>query len=126
MQARPRRLPDDAGRHGWHSLSLMASSIDLFFGPLEPQNEVTWARGRFPDRTYIHSTFTLDLPASQDHGQHARYVVKVFDEPGQRVASSEGYTEFEYTEEVVHTTPGAAKLENLLTLDREASAGSST
>ena len=59
----------------------MSPLIRLNFGPSEAPNEVTWARGRLPDRTYIHATFTLDPPASQDYDQPARYVVKVFDEP---------------------------------------------
>lgn len=126
----------------------MSPLIRLNFGPSEAPNEVTWARGRLPDRTYIHATFTLDLPASQDYGQPARYVVKVFDEPNPPLDEKQ-YPELDYTEEVVHTTPAGrkqiklqiareaglvrkiqiqrvptgdtTKLENLLTLDREAS-----
>ena len=61
-------------------------------GPWEPPNEVTWARGRLPDRTYLHSTFTLDLRASQDYGQPARYVVKVFDEPNEPLDATPSWT----------------------------------
>jgi hypothetical protein len=52
---------------------------DAFALP-EPPNPVTWAEGRLPHRTYIARSFILNLPASQDHGQPARYITKVFDE----------------------------------------------
>jgi hypothetical protein len=116
---------------------------------LEPENEVTWARGRLPDRTYLHATFQLNLPSSQDHGQPARYVVKVFDEPPVSTPPDDA-SGLEWMEAVVQTSPAgrkqikiqvarqagqvreiqiqkvptsgdATKLENILTLDREAS-----
>ncbi len=126
-------------------------SYDFDFGDELPPNEVTWARGRLPDRTYLHATFELDLRASQDYGQPARYVVKVFDEPAGHTAPGDTSGGLEWTEEVVQTTPGgrkqikiqvareagqvrelliqrvptsgdATKLENLLSLDREGAA----
>src|SRR4051794_14179314 len=117
-----------------------------FFSP-PPPNEVTYALGRIPDRTYVSRTFLLDMRNSQDHGQPARYVTKVFDEP----VEAEEFDPFvdERTEYVVMTTPGgrkqiklqvtrqagqvrelqiqkvpssgdATRMENILTLDREA------
>jgi len=80
------------------------------FGELvgEQPNEVTWARGRLTGRTYLHATFTLDLRASQDYGQPARFVVKVFDESGV-VLTKGADPDLEWTEEVVMTTPGGRK-----------------
>ena len=126
-------------------------SYDFEFDDEPPPNEVTWARGRLPDRTYLHATFPLDLRASQDYGQPARYVVKVFDEPVEHTAPGDTSGGLEWTEEVVQTTPGgrkqikiqvareagqvrelliqrvptsadATKLETLLCLDREGAA----
>jgi len=109
-------------------------------------NEVSWARGRLTDRIYVSRSFELDLRASQDHGQMARYVTKVFDEqpfetqpdsqreewvvmttPGGRkqlklqVARDSGRVR-EISLQKVPTDPESTKLEPLLTLDREASA----
>jgi hypothetical protein len=45
-----------------------------------PANEVTWARGRRTDRTYVSKSFPLAFPpGSPDLGQPSRYVQKVFD-----------------------------------------------
>jgi hypothetical protein len=114
----------------------------------EPANEVTWAEGRLPHRTYISRSFPLNLAASQDAGQPARYIIKVFDEhadedpptthpadfseeyivtttPGGRkqiklqVAREAGAVR-ELRLEKVPTNPGAGNLETLLKLDREA------
>jgi len=109
-------------------------------------NEVSWARGRLTDRIYVSRSFELDLRASQDHGQMARYVTKVFDEqpfetqpdsqreewvvmttPGGRkqlklqVARDSGRVR-EISLQKVPTDPESTKLEPLLTLDRGASA----
>ncbi|GLZ53523.1 Shedu immune nuclease family protein [Actinomycetospora sp. NBRC 106378] len=74
---------------------------------LQPANEVTWAKGRSPDRTYIHASFTLDLRASRDRGQPARYVVKVFDElPADAPIDPNAV---EWTSDVVRTSPGGRK-----------------
>jgi hypothetical protein len=67
--------------------------------------EVVWARGRLPNRTYVHRSFTLQLAASRDHGCAARYIVEVFDQPAPADPSEE---ELEREEWIVHTTPGSA------------------
>jgi hypothetical protein len=68
--------------------------------------EVVWARGRLPDRTYAHRTFTLHIPASRDHGYPARYVVKVFDEPAE---IDLGADDLQREEWIVQTTPGGRR-----------------
>jgi Domain of unknown function (DUF4263) len=74
----------------------------------EPPNEVTWAEGRLPHRTYISRSFILNLPVSQDHGQPARYITKVFDEPMTgATAAQQSTTTIE--EHIVATTPGGRK-----------------
>jgi hypothetical protein len=80
---------------------------ERFASPVEPfeGNEVTWATGRLPDRIYAHRSFTLDLRASQDFGQPARYVVKVFDEPAPDPATAE----LDREEWIVTTTPAGRK-----------------
>lgn len=115
-------------------------------GVPNPPTEATWALGRKTDRTYLHRTFRLQLPTSRDYGKPARYVVKVFDEGSERLDTSD--EDLEWREEVVHTTPAGRKqvkiqiagapgevreiqiervtasgddVENVLTLDREAS-----
>ena len=40
--------------------------------------ETTSAQGRLPDRTY-HPVGSIDIRASQDHGEPANFVYKVFD-----------------------------------------------
>jgi hypothetical protein len=83
-------------------------SWENFFSLPEPANEVTFAAGRLPHRTYISRSFTLNLPASQDHSHSARYITKVFDErDGEDLPASESdiITE-EYT---VATTPAGRK-----------------
>ncbi len=111
-----------------------------------PGNEVAWALGRQVDRIYVHKSFALDMRNSQDHGEVARYVVKVFDDlptvpvavddrqewvimttPGGRkqlkiqVAREAGRVR-EIVLQKVPTDPTSTKLETLLTLDRDASA----
>jgi hypothetical protein len=65
-----------------------------------------YARGRLPGRTYVSRTFLLDLRASQDYGQPARYVTKVFDE---KPPLSRDEPEIERSEAVVTSTPGGRK-----------------
>jgi hypothetical protein len=65
--------------------------------------------GRMTDRTYIHRTFPLALQWSRDYGQPARFVVKVFDEPAERVERSDASDHLEWTEEVVGATRGGRK-----------------
>jgi hypothetical protein len=111
-----------------------------------PADEATWALGRFPDRTYLHRSFRLNLPVSRDYGQPARWVVKVFDEPEQDPQPGDPSSGLVWTEEVVRTTRrsqlkvqiareagevrelviqrvtttgGEARLENVLSLDRD-------
>lgn len=82
--------------------------VDEFFALPEPPNEVTWAQGRLPHRTYISRSFVLNLPASQDNGQPARYITKVFDEP-MTEASPAAETAIVTEEHIVATTPGGRK-----------------
>lgn len=72
-----------------------------------PPTEVTFARGRLPGRTYVSRTFMLDLRNSQDYGQPARYVSKVFDEDLEVLPDDTPGVEWE--ESVVMTTPGGRK-----------------
>lgn len=81
------------------------------------RDEATWALGRLPDRTYIHKTFPLRLPASRDYGMPARYVVKVFDDPLD--AESPGDGDLEWEEHVVQRTP-AGRRQIKLQIAREA------
>ena len=83
--------------------------FDFRRGLPAPADEATWAAGRFPDRTYIHATFTLGLSGSRDYGQPARYIVKVFDEPAEYDEPGNEASDLEWTEEVVHTTPAGRK-----------------
>jgi hypothetical protein len=112
-----------------------------------PPGEATWAVNRRPDRTYLHRTFTLQLPGSRDYGQPARWIVKVFDEAADAGSAS---IDLDWEEAVIDTTPGGRKqiklqvareagsvreiqlervvtkggqleIETLLTLDRDAS-----
>lgn len=116
------------------------------FGDPFEANEVSWARGRLTNRIYVSKSFALDMRNSQDHGEIARYVTKVFDEVPSNPTAAE-----EREEWVVMTTPGGRKqlklqvaresgrvreivlqkvpsdpantrLETVLTLDRDASA----
>jgi hypothetical protein len=61
-------------------MSFFDSDFDHYFDQPSPANEVTWARGRLPDRTYAYKTFPFHLRTSRDYGQPARYICKVFDE----------------------------------------------
>lgn len=112
---------------------------DAFSSP-EP-NEVTWATGRLPTRTYANPSFTAAF--GSDAGYPSRYIYRVFDEV---VTTADD--ELEWINDVVFTTPGGrkqlqlqvsrsagavrklriqkvptsgdlTKLENILTLDRE-------
>jgi len=68
-----------------------------------------YAVGRRPDRTYLHASFQLQLRTSQDYGEWARYVVKVFDEPTEWIDKTDTSTSLEWTEEVVYETPGGRR-----------------
>jgi len=72
-------------------------------------DDTVFAQGRLPERTYISRTFVLDRANSSDHGEHARFVYKVFDEEsGGLLDQSEG------EEWIVRTTPGGRKQLKLL------------
>ncbi|WP_218595196.1 Shedu immune nuclease family protein [Pseudonocardia oceani] len=78
------------------------------YTPPPPPTEVGYALGRLPERTYISRSFRLDLRNSQDYGEPARFVTKVFDEAPEPedLGTAE---EIEWTEAVVSTTPGGRK-----------------
>ncbi|GAB3216829.1 Shedu immune nuclease family protein [Mycolicibacterium hippocampi] len=79
-----------------------------FFALPEPANEITWAQGRLPHRTYIARSFNLSLPASRDHGQPARFITKVFDEiPCDEPLVTDAVTTIE--EHLATTTPKGRK-----------------
>lgn len=81
---------------------------DNVFALPEPANEITWAEGRLPHRTYIARNFILTLPASRDHRQPARYITKVFDEvPVDGPLVPDAMTAIE--EHLVTTTPKGRK-----------------
>ena len=114
-----------------------------YFAEIPEPNEVTYARGRLPDRFYVSRSFPLRF--SRDEGHPGRYVHKVFDEVPECGLPEE---QLDLETQVVYQTPkgrkqvelqiarsagvirkiriqrvptsGAAeKLENLLTLDRD-------
>lgn len=72
------------------------------FADLPEPNEVTYAEGRLTTRTYASRSFTLEF--GRDRGQPARYVHRVFDE-----VVTEDDDEWEWTNDVVYTTPGGRK-----------------
>jgi hypothetical protein len=79
---------------------------DDFIRPARSHQQVEWMLGRLPGRTYIHRTFPLPVRRSRDYGRPARWVVKVFDEPGEHLEPGDTSGGLEWTEEVVQTTPG--------------------
>lgn len=123
----------------------------FFRPPPPPANEVMYANGRQPERTYASKTFPLPFPMqSRDYGEPTRYVWKVFDE-GEHFESFEGADDVEIEVHVlsesragrkqirlqvtrqagnvrqieihrVPTNPEATELQRILTLDRDASA----
>jgi hypothetical protein len=82
--------------------------FDHPFRPVPPPNDVTWALGRQPDRTYASRTFPFPLWRSQDYRQPARYIWKVFDEAA-APEDLDSLPGIERTEYVVDTTPGGRK-----------------
>lgn len=68
--------------------------------------EAEYILGRRPDRTYVSKTFPLDLRASRDEGQPARYIYKVFDED---TTTSLDWTGAEVTENLIFETPAGRK-----------------
>ena len=69
---------------------------------LPDPNEVTYAEGRLTTRTYASRSFTMAF--GRDSGQPARYIHRVFDE-----VVSDDDDEWEWTNDVVFTTPGGRK-----------------
>lgn len=65
-------------------------------------NEVTWAKGRLPERTYANRSFIAAF--AQDAGHPSRYIYRVFDE-----TPPENDDDWEWTTEVVDTTHGGRK-----------------
>lgn len=82
------------------------------------ESEVTYARGRKPDRTYASRCFTLRLPASRDHGQPARFVTKVFDD-SEEDAAEQPEQGLERTNHVIESSP-AGRSQITLMVAREA------
>ncbi len=121
--------------------ALLTNLGDSFEG-----NDVNWARGRLTDRIYVSRSFPLDMRNSQDHGQTARYVTKVFDEVPAETRAADEREEWvvmttpagrkqlklqvaresgrvrEIVLQKVPSDPASTRLETLLTLDRDASA----
>jgi hypothetical protein len=76
--------------------------VSFTFADLPEPNEVTCATGRLTTRTYASRSFVMTF--GQDVGQQARYIHKVFDE---LPAEEDG--DWEWTRDVVYTTPGGRK-----------------
>jgi hypothetical protein len=77
---------------------------DDFIRPIRKTQQARWALGRFPDRTYIHRSFRLNVSGSRAFGEPARWIVKVFDEPEHAAEPGDESTGLEWTEEVVRAT----------------------
>lgn len=58
--------------------------------PIEPVDQTTYAQGRQSDRTYVSSSFPLVRNGSPDHGQPARFIIKVFDPESESVLEQQG------------------------------------
>lgn len=67
-----------------------------------PPNEVTYAKGRLPTRTYASRSFAAQF--GRDTGYPSRYIYRVFDE-----LPTDDDDEWEWTSSVVYTTPGGRK-----------------
>lgn len=74
----------------------------LNLGDLPEPNEVTFAQRRLTTRTYASKTFTAAF--GQDQGHPSRYIYRVFDE-----VVTEDDDDWDWTNEVVFTTPGGRK-----------------
>nr|WP_179535249.1 Shedu immune nuclease family protein [Actinopolyspora biskrensis] len=72
------------------------------FGESPEANEVTFAEGRLTTRTYVSSSFMTRF--SQDEGYPSRYIYRVFDE-----IPTDDEDDWDWTSEVVYTTPGGRK-----------------
>ena len=80
------------------NVSLVPISLDSFPEP----DEATFAEGRLTTRTYVTRSFTAAF--GQDAGHPTRYIYRVIDE----VITDDG-DDWDWTNEVVHTTPGGRK-----------------
>jgi AcrR family transcriptional regulator len=69
---------------------------------LSEPNEVTYAAGRLTTRTYASRSFKMAF--GRDVGEHARYIHRAFDE-----VVTEDANDWEWTKDVVFTTPGGRK-----------------
>ncbi len=74
----------------------------VIFTVIPEPNEVTYAEGRLTTRTYATKSFTAAF--GRDEGYPSRYIYRVFDEV---VADDDD--EWDWTREVVFTTPGGRK-----------------
>lgn len=81
---------------------------------IEQPNEVTYAEGRLPTRTYASKSFTLQF--GSDSGHPSRYIYKVFDEAAYEFETGETWE----AEVVFETTGGRKQLQ--LQVSREAGA----
>lgn len=69
---------------------------------LPEANDVDYAAGRLTTRTYVSKSFTWQF--GHDMGQPGRYIHRVFDE-----VVTDDDDEWDWTNEVVYTTPGGRK-----------------
>ncbi len=74
----------------------------IAFGESPDNTEVTFAEGRLPTRTYVSKSFNAMF--GRDAGHPTRYIHRVFDE-----AVTSDDDEWDWTSEVVYTTPGGRK-----------------
>jgi hypothetical protein len=79
----------------------------------EGDDELTYAQGRLPSRTYVSKSFRVPWETSADYGQPARYIHKVFDPEEETVA------EFDGEQWVIRETP-AGRYQIKLLVAREA------
>lgn len=79
----------------------------------EGDDEIVYAQGRVPERTYVSKGFVIDREPSSDYGQPARFVHKVFDTEAESIAELDG------TQWVISETP-AGRYQVKLLVTREA------
>jgi hypothetical protein len=63
---------------------MQAMTIDDVWG--EGDDELVYAQGRVPERTYVSTGFVINRENSSDYGQPARFIHKVFDTDAESVA----------------------------------------
>ena len=64
-------------------------SPDISIGVIHDVNETTYAQGRLPDRTYVSRSFPLRHTGSDDDGEPARFIYKVFDPESETLVEQE-------------------------------------